>query len=114
MPGIGLAPGGAVVMEASATSSPGRLPAAGLASGSRPRQRQRREPVERAGHSADRRIGDAGVKGGGVELSMAEQHLDDADVSVLFEQMRGKAVPQRMRRHAFLDPGGLGSGMDGT
>jgi len=24
---------------------------------------------------------------------MAEQHLDDADVSVLFEQMRGKAVP---------------------
>src|SRR5262249_62350546 len=23
-------------------------------------------------------------------------------------------MPQRMRRHAFLDPGGLGSGMDGT
>jgi hypothetical protein len=28
--------------------------------------------------------------------------------------MRGKAVPQRMRRHAFLDPGGLGRGMDGA
>src|SRR5262244_2021989 len=91
MPGIGLAPGGAVVMEASATSSPGRLPAAGLASGSRPRQRQRREPVERAGHSADRRIGDAGVKGGGVELSMAERVGFILRISILIENQRPAA-----------------------
>src|SRR5271165_1282243 len=28
--------------------------------------------------------------------------------------MRGKAVPQRVWRHPLLDPGGLGSGMDGA
>src|SRR5271166_4052997 len=42
------------------------------------------------------------------------QHLDDADVGVLFQQMRGEAVPQRVRRHSLLDPGGLGGGMDGA
>src|ERR1700730_13681531 len=57
----------------SATSSLGRRTAAGLHSGCRPRFAQRHEPVERAGHSADRRIGDAGVKGGGVELGVTEQ-----------------------------------------
>src|SRR5271163_797365 len=58
----------------SATSSLGRRTAAGLRSGSRPPFGQRREPVERAGHAADRGIGDARVTGGGVELGMAEQH----------------------------------------
>ena len=37
-----------------------------------------------------------------------------ADVGVLFQQMRGEAVPQRMRRHPLLDPGGLGGGVDGA
>ena len=45
---------------------------------------------------------------------MTEQHLDDADVGVLFEQMRGETVPQRVRRDALLDPGGLGGGTDGA
>src|SRR6266700_313315 len=76
-----------------ATSSLGRLTAAGLRSGCRPPYRQRCEPVERAGHAADRGIGDARVQRRGVELGMAEQHLDDADVGVLFQQMRGEAVP---------------------
>src|SRR5215471_3851216 len=98
----------------SATSSLGRRTAAGLQPGSRPFFGQWREPVERAGHRADRRIGDAGVKGRGVELGMAEQNLDDADVGVLFQQMRGEAVAQRVRRHALLDAGGLGSAMDGA
>ena len=53
-------------------------------------------------------------RGRGVELGMAEQHLDDADVGVLFQQVGGKAVPERVRRHSLLDPGGLGGGMDGT
>ena len=76
----------------SATSSGERPTAAGLRLGSWLHWSQRREPVERAGHSADRLIGDAGVKSRGVELGMAEQDLDDADVSVLFQQMRGEAV----------------------
>src|SRR5262252_2710034 len=57
----------------SATSSLGRRTAAGLQPGPRPSFGQWREPVERAGHRADRRIGDAGVKGRGVELGMAER-----------------------------------------
>jgi hypothetical protein len=32
----------------------------------------------------------------------------------LFQQMRGKAVPQRVRRHSFLDVGGLGRSVDGA
>jgi hypothetical protein len=39
-----------------------------------------REPVERAGHSADRGVGDPGITSRGVELGVAKQHLDDADV----------------------------------
>src|SRR5271169_4101979 len=87
--------------KTSATSSLGRLTAAGLHSGSRPPLGQR-QPVERADHVADRGTGDAGVTGRGVELGMAEQHLDDADVDILFQEVRGKAVPQRMRRHSLL------------
>ena len=49
----------------SATSSRERPTAAGLHRGSCLHWGQRREPVERAGHSTDRPIGDAGVKGRG-------------------------------------------------
>src|SRR5438132_5210258 len=83
--------------KTSATSSLGRLTAAGLGSGSRPPRGERREPVERTGHTTDRGGGDAGVKRRGVELGVTEQHLDDADVGVLFQGMGGEAVPQRMR-----------------
>jgi hypothetical protein len=36
---------------------------------------------------------------------MAEQHLDHANVHVLLKQMGGKAMPECMRRHAFVDSG---------
>ena len=45
---------------------------------------------------------------------MAEQHLDNPDVSILFQEMRGEAVPQCVRRHPLLDPCGLGGGVDGA
>src|SRR5438309_2601160 len=90
--------------KTSATSSLGRLTAAGLGSGSRPPRGQWREPVERAGHVADRGVGDAGVTGRGVELGMAEQHLDDADVDVLFQQVCGEAVPRVCSDTRFLIP----------
>ena len=49
-----------------------------------------------------------------LELGMAEQHLDDADVGVLFQQSGWRSfLPQRVQRHRFLrDPGGLSGGMD--
>src|SRR2546423_13676836 len=86
----------------------GYTPALGLPSG------QRLESVERAGYGADRGVGDTGVTGGGIELGVAEQHLDDADVGILFQEMGGKAVPQRMWRHPLFDPGGLGGAVNGT
>src|SRR6266436_1009386 len=102
--------------KTSATSSLGRRTAAGLRPLSRPRPpfAQRREPVERAGYRADRGVGDARVKRRGIELRVAEQHLDHANVGILFQEVGSEAVPQRVRRHPLLDPGRLGSGVDGS
>jgi hypothetical protein len=36
--------------------------------------------------------------------------LDHANIDILLEEMRGEAVPQRVWRHALLDPRGLGGG----
>ena len=66
-----------------------------------------RDVLERAHDLADRLGGDAGVERRGVELGVAEQHLDHADIDVLLEQMGGEAVPQRVQRHALVDPGHL-------
>src|SRR3546814_9721244 len=55
-------------------------------------RRDQREPVERAGHRAHRLRCDLRVKGGGVECGMTEQHLDDADIDAILEQVRGEAV----------------------
>jgi hypothetical protein len=41
---------------------------------------------------ADRVDVDAGVERGRLELGVSEQHLDDANVDVLFEQVGGEAV----------------------
>src|ERR1700675_943768 len=94
----------------SVTSSFGRRKGARLRLGSWPPPDQGCQSVERAGDGPDRGIGDAGVKRGGVELGVAEERLDHADIDALFEQVGGEAVPQRMRRHALVDPRGLGGG----
>src|SRR5271154_6627407 len=54
------------------------------------------------------------VERGGVELGVPEQNLDHANVDVLFEQMRGEAVPQSMRRDTLGDPRRLRRGADGA
>jgi len=45
---------------------------------------------------------------------MAEQDLDDPDVSVLLQQMRGKAVSERVRRHSLLDASSCDRSVDGA
>src|SRR5258708_14035415 len=45
-----------------------------------------------------------GVARRGVELGMSEQDLDHTNVDVLLEQVRGEAVPQRVRRHPIGQP----------
>src|SRR6516164_3730185 len=69
------------------------------------------QPVQRTLDVADRVDGDAGVERGRLELGVAEQHLDHANIDALFEQVGGKAVPQRMGRNALGDAReGLGGG----
>src|SRR5579863_2154180 len=58
--------------------------------------RKHPKPVERADHGAHRARGHLGVERGGLELHMAEQDLDDADIDTVFQQMRRKTVPQRV------------------
>src|SRR5215813_7587628 len=98
--------------KTSATSSFGRRTAVRLSLGSRPPVDQLCEPVEWAGYGPDRAIGDAGVKRCGVKLGMAQQCLDYANIDILLKEVRGKAVPQRVRRHALGDPRSLGGGAD--
>jgi hypothetical protein len=73
MPGIGLAPGGAMAMKDVCDLKPWAAHGRRLGAGYRPFFGRRREPIERAGHSTDRGVGHAGVKGRGVELGMAER-----------------------------------------
>ncbi len=40
---------------------------------------------------------DLGIVGGGGELGMAQQHLDQPDIDLLLQQVRGKAVPERCK-----------------
>src|SRR5579862_8037083 len=62
------------------------------------------QALQGTGDVADRVDGDAGVERRRLELGVAEQHLNDANIDVLLEQVGGEAVPQRMRRDAFGDP----------
>jgi hypothetical protein len=45
---------------------------------------------------------------------VAQEDLDHPDVDVLFQQVGGEAVAQRVRRHPLVDPGRLGGGVDGA
>ena len=45
---------------------------------------------------------------------MTQKRLDHANIDILLEKVGGEAVPQRVRRHALLDPRGLGGGTDGA
>src|ERR1700746_2635539 len=59
------------------------------------------QEAERARHLADRADGDAGVERRRVELLVSEQNLDDTDIGLLLQEMRGKAVPQGMNTDAL-------------
>src|SRR5471032_2801121 len=95
----------------SATSRAGRDTSA---AGSGGRLDRHGEAFERAGDVADSPGGDLGVERRGVELLVSEQHLDDADVDLLLEQMGGEAVAQRVQRDALVDACRLSRGVAGT
>src|SRR5580698_8524503 len=88
----------------SATSSEARTASTGGCDLSGP---EYAELVERAGHGAHRSGRDLGVEGGVVQLRVPEQHLDDADIDAVLEEMGGETVPQRVRSDPFGDLRGL-------
>ena len=80
---------GPAARKMSATSRGGRI------AGSGPRALsfyQQREMLERTGYRADRLRRDLGIKRGRVEFGMSQEDLNNSDVDVLLEKMRGEAV----------------------
>ena len=55
---------------------------------------QQRQMLERTGHRADRLGRNTRIERGRIKLAVPQQHLDDTDVDILLEQMRGEAVAQ--------------------
>src|SRR6202790_1951956 len=53
--------------------------------------------------------GDVGVERCRLELLVSEQYLDHADIHLLFEQVGGEAVAERVQRDALVDPRREGS-----
>jgi len=61
--------------------------------------------LKRAGDIAQRLCRDMGVTRRRAQLGMPEQHLDHTHIGVRFQQMRGKAVSQRVQCCGLFDPG---------
>ena len=59
---------------------------------------RRQQPIERAGDRAQHVGGDMRITRRRVELGVPEQNLDHAHVDAALQQVRGKAVPQGVRR----------------
>src|SRR6201993_1938402 len=114
MPGIGSTPVGSMAMKDVCDLQPRAAHRPRLGLRSRPPLGQCYEPVEWAGYGPDRGIGDASVKRRCVELGVTQKRLNHANIDILLKQMRSEAVPQRVWRHALLDPRGLGGGTDGA
>ena len=63
---------------------------------------QRDQTIKRAHDVPDGVGGDARIQRGRVELGVSQQNLDHPDIDVLFEEVGGEAVPERMRRNALV------------
>ena len=59
--------------------------------------------VQQPPQALAQRFAEMGVDLGGADTCVSQQHLDDADVHALFQQVRGEAMPQRMRPEAMIE-----------
>src|SRR5258707_11731791 len=99
--------------KTSATSRRGR-PMRPQSGGRRSAREVDAQPLERALDLADGADGDARIERGRLELGVAKQDLDHANIDVLLEQMGGEAVPQGVRRHALGDTRQARGGVHGA
>ena len=70
--------------------------------------------LQRALDGLEGGAGDLDVAGGRIELLVAQEHLDHADIDLLLQQVGGEAVPQAVRRDPLVDPGRLPGAIEGT
>src|SRR4051794_1261096 len=91
--------GGPTARKISATSIEARTGSAGRGLS----RLEDAEPVERAGHGTHRAGRDLGVERGVLELGVAEQRLDDADIDTVLEQVRREAMAERVRADPLGD-----------
>src|SRR5258708_37700677 len=102
---------GPAARKTSAPSSGGRIAYSAVRALS---LHQQLEVLERTGYRADRLRRDTGIKRRRVELGMSQKDLNNPDVDVLLQKMRGEAVTQGMGCHALPDAGRFRRLMDGT
>src|SRR5882724_2939333 len=84
----------------SAISTAGRAKSAAASGGW---QRTLAQMLQWAFDRPQRGAGDVAVVGGGIQLLVAQQHLDHPDVHLLLQEVGRKAMPQRMQTDAFAD-----------
>ena len=72
------------------------------------------QAVERALRLRDHRCRDLRIASCGREVVVPQQHLNDADVDAVLEQVGGKAMAQRVHADALDEAGGLGRGPAGS
>ena len=65
---------------------------------------ERCQLIERACHIAQHLARHVRIARRRVELGMSQSHLDHANIDILLQKMRRERVPERVRRHALLDP----------
>ncbi len=56
-------------------------------------------------------LGEMQITGGLFQIVMAQQNLNRSQIGTRLEQMRGKAVPERVRMDTLLDSCSLGGVM---
>lgn len=69
---------------------------------------------QRAGNLLSGLGGDAGIAHRGVQVLVPKQDPDHADIDLVFENMGGEAVPERVHRHPLVDLGRLYRGTTGA
>src|SRR5258707_9389573 len=65
----------------------------------------KRELVEGIDGSMQMALGEMQINGGVFQALVSHQQLDSAQIGARLQQMRGKAMPERMRPKLFLDTG---------